>query len=111
MNTLTYKGYIGSIEISEADNCLYGHVLQLPKNVEITFEGATIAELKADFEGAVDDYLAYCQAHHIEPKRAYKGSFNVRLSAEIHAKLDVLARQKGMTLNRFVTEKLSECVQ
>ena len=59
-NTLTYKGYIGSIEISEADNCLYGHVLQLPKNVEITFEGATIVELKADFEGAVDDYLAYC---------------------------------------------------
>ena len=57
MNTLNYKGYIGSIEISEADNCLYGQVLGLPKDTLISYEGETVKELKEDFQGAVDDYL------------------------------------------------------
>jgi predicted HicB family RNase H-like nuclease len=27
----------------------------------ITYEGSTVEELTADFEGAVDDYLALCE--------------------------------------------------
>ena len=61
MSTMNYKGYIGSIEVSEEDNCLFGKVLDLPSDTAITYEGETVAELKADFEGAVDDYLAYCK--------------------------------------------------
>ena len=41
MNTLTYKGYIGSIEVSEDDNCLFGKVLDLPNNTLISYEGET----------------------------------------------------------------------
>lgn len=31
MKTLTYKGYVGSIEISDEDNCLFGKVLVCQK--------------------------------------------------------------------------------
>ena len=55
MKTLTYKGYIGSIEISDEDNCLFGKVLDLPKDTMISYEGETVSELKEDFIGAVDD--------------------------------------------------------
>lgn len=61
MNKLSYKGYIGSVEISEADNCLYGRVLQLPNGIEITYEGVTAEELRNDFIGAIDDYIAMCK--------------------------------------------------
>lgn len=61
MNRLKYKGYIGSVEISDEDNCLYGEVLDLPKDTMITYEGNTVAELKEDFMGAIDDYLTHCE--------------------------------------------------
>lgn len=64
---MNYKGYIGSIEVNEADNCLYGKVLALPYDTMITYEGETVAELREDFHGAVDDYLAHCKAEGIEP--------------------------------------------
>ena len=37
MKTLTYKGYIGSIEISDEDNFLFGKVLDLPKDTMISY--------------------------------------------------------------------------
>ena len=46
MKTLIYKGYIGSVEISDEDNCLFGKVLDLPKDTMISYEGETVLELK-----------------------------------------------------------------
>lgn len=56
---LEYKGYIGSIEISQEDNCLYGSVQGLNKAL-ISYEGNTLEELRIDFEGAIEDYLEMC---------------------------------------------------
>ena len=44
MNRLEYKGYYGSIEYSAEDNCLYGKVLGMPKDL-ISYEGNTASEL------------------------------------------------------------------
>lgn len=74
---LKYKGYHGTVEFSLADDVLYGKVIDV--NSLISYEGKDLAELRADFEGAVDDYLAMCEAHHESPEKAYTGSFNVRL--------------------------------
>ena len=62
MKTLNYKGYVGSIEVSDEDNCLFGKVLDLPKDTMISYEGETVSELKEDFKGAVDDYITYCES-------------------------------------------------
>ena len=91
MKTLSYKGYVGSIEISDEDNCLYGKVLDLPKDTMISYEGNTVSELKEDFMGAVDDYLAYCKEEGITPRKSYSGSLNIRISPEIHSKIAILA--------------------
>ncbi len=68
---MNYKGYIGSIEVSEEDNCLFGKVLALPNDTMISYDGQTVAELREDFHGAVDDYLAMCKAEGIEPRLCY----------------------------------------
>ena len=62
MGLLKYKGYTGSVDYSEEDNCLYGKVLEMSKDM-ITYEGQDVNELRRDFEGAIDDYLALCKAN------------------------------------------------
>ncbi len=108
MNTLTYKGYIGSVEISGEDNTLYGHVLDLPNDTEITYEGETVADLQEDFKGAVDDYLVYCEEAGITPRKSYKGQLNVRISPETHKRIALLARRAGISINAFIREALEK---
>lgn len=110
MDTLKHKGYTGSVEYSETDNCLYGKVLGMSKDL-ISYEGTTLAELRADFEAGVDDYLAGCEAHGIEPRKPYSGSFNVRVPQDLHSKLALLAAERGETLNAFVRHSLELAVQ
>ena len=57
---LKYKGYSGSIEFTPEDNCLFGKVLDLHRDI-VLYEGNTIDELRKDFEEAVDFYLESCR--------------------------------------------------
>lgn len=102
MITLNYKGYIGSIEASEEDNCLFGKVMGLPDDTLISYEGETVAELTKDFHEAVDGYLAYCNEAGIEPRKAYSGSLNIRISPETHSRIASLAKQAGISINAFI---------
>ena len=52
-----YKGYKGSVEYSKEDNCLFGKVQGMSKDL-ITYEGQTLDELRKDFEDGVDSYLS-----------------------------------------------------
>lgn len=65
MQTIKYKGYIGSVEINEEDDTLYGKVLGMDKGTLITYEGNTVTELKADFKVAVNDYIAHCKEYNL----------------------------------------------
>ena len=110
METLRYKGFIGSIEAELEEDTLYGKVLGLDKGVLITYEGQTLSELKADFVNAVDDYIEHCKANGIELHKSYSGSFNVRIPVELHAKAAAMAQAEGISLNAFVKECLLRAV-
>ena len=66
-NTIEYKGYIGSVEFSEADQILFGKVQGIRSL--ISYEGNTVSELLEDFRGAVDDYLELCSAEGKTPEK------------------------------------------
>ena len=72
--------------------------------------GETIAELKEDFEGAVDDYLAMCEAEGITPRKSYTGTFNIRISPETHNRIAMLASAEGVSINTFVRQTLDNRV-
>ena len=99
-NTMEYKGYVGSVEFSEKDGVFYGRVMGV--RALISYEGTTARELVEDFHGAVEDYLALCKDEGKEPEKAYKGSFNVRISPELHKQVVIYATSKQMSLNSFV---------
>lgn len=100
MNTMTYKGYVGSVSFSEKDNVFFGKVEGI--NGLVNFEGESVRELTDAFHEAVDDYLEYCKAEGIEPCKGYSGSLNVRLSPETHRRIALLAKQAGISINAFI---------
>ncbi len=108
MNKLRYKGYVGSVEMSEEDNCLYGHVLDLPHETEITYEGETVAQLKEDFMNAVDDYIAYCESKGVQPCKSCKGTLNIRISPDAYTKIAQIAAQAGISINAFVRQAIDK---
>lgn len=113
-NIMQYKGYIGSVEFSEEDCLFYGKVMGI-RSI-ISYEGETATELIEDFHGAVDDYLSVCEVEGRAPEIAYKGSFNVRLSPELHKKLAIHAFEQQISLNSYIEQTLEraeaalECV-
>ena len=107
-NTMEYKGYLGSVEFSEEDALFYGKVRGI--RALISYEGSTARELLTDFHGAVDDYLELCAQQGKDPERAYKGSFNVRISPELHKQAVVAAMAHNMSLNSFVESSIAQAV-
>ena len=108
-NVLEYKGYTGTVEFSAEDNILFGKVIGI--DGLISYEGESVSSLKEDFEAAVDDYLEMCEEKGIEPQKTYKGTFNVRISPELHRSLAVYAASHHMTLNSTVEEALTQFVK
>ena len=103
-NTMEYKGYVGTVEFSEQDAVLFGKVMGI--RALISYEGESGKALLADFHSAVDEYLELCREQGIEPERAYKGSFNVRISPELHKMIAVRATEQQISLNNYVENAL-----
>lgn len=76
----------------------------------ISYEGSNAKELIKDFHQGVDDYLTLCQQEGISPERTYKGSFNIRISPELHKQAATCAIAQQMTLNKFVETALQRYV-
>ncbi len=110
MDCLEYKGYRGSVEYSKADNCLHGKVLGMSKDL-ILYEGASLDELRKDFEEGIDTYLEDCKDEGIEPRKPYSGSLNIRISSELHHRIATLASEAGLTINGFIRKTLESRVR
>lgn len=107
-DTLSYKGYIAKINTSIEDNCLYGKIEFI--NDLVMFDGETIAELRAEFEKAVDQYLQMCKENNLEPDQPFKGSFNIRIGSDLHKKLSLEAAKDSRSLNELIKDVLSKHV-
>jgi predicted HicB family RNase H-like nuclease len=108
-NQLKHKGYIGSIEASIEDNCLFGKLLFI--KALVSYEGKTVAELDAAFCNAVDDYIQTCEGLGQTPEKPCKGSFNVRVGHDLHLAAALAATRQKVTLNDLTRQALNEFLQ
>lgn len=106
MNTLKYKGFIGSVNFSEEDGVFFGKIEGI--NGMVNFEGQSVQELTEAFHEAVNDYLAYCEEEGIQPHKSYSGLLNVRLTPEIHSRVAMLAQRAGISINAFIRQTLEK---
>jgi len=107
-NLLSYRNYNGTVEYSKEDNCLFGKVVGI-KSL-LSYEGDSIQELKQDFQNVIDGYLADCKERDMQPEQPYKGTFNVRISPELHRNIAVYAIEHGKSLNAAVEEAIGNMV-
>ena len=101
---LHYKGYSTKPEYSAEDRTFYGTILGIDDYVDFSSDKAD--ELENEFHQAVDEYLEFCEEIGKEPQKEYKGTFNVRVSPEIHRQAAMCAAVQNISLNRFVENAL-----
>ena len=97
---LEYKGYYASVHFSSEDDVFYGKLLGIDDLVN--FEGSSVKALKKAFYEATNDYLETCKELGKEPNKTYKGTFNVRISTDLHKSAAVFAAIHNVSLNDFV---------
>lgn len=54
--------------------------------------------------------LYFCREKGVAPEKSCKGSFNVRISPELHMRTVMFAREHNMTLNNVVMEAIKAYV-
>jgi predicted HicB family RNase H-like nuclease len=104
MNTMNHKGYTARIEFDERDNIFVGRVLGL-RSI-ISFHGETVADLRHDFEEAIEDFLNDCKEQGVKPEKPASGKLMLRVPPEIHGAALVAAQASGKSLNQWATEVL-----
>jgi len=109
MNVFRYKSFIGSIDASSEDKCLYGKLLYV--NDLVTYEGQTVKELESEFKKAVDEYLKTCDRLGREPMKPFKGSLNVRIGPELHKETALHAAILGISINEYIKSALKHQIQ
>ena len=106
---MEYKNYLGSVEYSDDDEIFFGKILGIRDL--ISYEGTSVKELKEAFHNAVTDYFQTCKELDKQPEKPFKGSFNIRIDADLHRLAFVLSTEKNISLNNFVKEALKEKIQ
>jgi predicted HicB family RNase H-like nuclease len=105
---MRYKEFAARVEYSDADGCFIDHIAGI-RDV-VGFHGESVAELRAAFEEAVDDYLATCKKLKKEPNKPYSGQFRLRLPPELHARAAMAAEMHGQSLNAWVFEVIEKSI-
>jgi predicted HicB family RNase H-like nuclease len=105
---MEYKGYFAKVVFDEDADIFHGEVLNL-RDV-ITFEGETVEDLRQAFYDSVDDYIEFCAERGEDPEKPYSGKFVVRVEPELHKRIAIEARKRGISLNSLVGEALSKTI-
>jgi len=106
---LNHLGYHGSIEPDLQTDELFGQILFI--NDAIFYQGKTISELKQCFKEALEEYLETCKEIGKQPDKPCSGSFNVRITPELHKMVAIKSRLQEQSLNQGVFSALEEWVQ
>lgn len=107
-NALRYRGYTALVSYDAEGGYLFGNVAGMRD--AIYFEGDNASEIVQSFHAGVDDYLAFCEEKGKNPEKPFKGTFNVRVGAELHERAALKAAERNESLNQFVIEALAAAV-
>jgi len=108
-DVLQHKEFIGSVHYSAEDDCFFGKIEGIDDLV--TFEGRDVDELKRSFREAVEDYAELCRAAGKPLQKSCRGSFNVRMPAELHHKAARKSALLGISLNQLVQRAVEKEVR
>ena len=103
---MEYKGYHAKVEYDPDDKLLVGKVFGISDS--LNFHAKDVDELEEAFHTSIDGYLDFCTEIGKCPEKEYSGTFNVRVSPELHKQASLRAQKDGVALNRVVERALTE---
>ncbi len=106
MNIMSYKGYSARIDYDAEDEIFFGKLAGITDGVG--FHADTVADLKAAFHEAVDDYIETCIKLGKDPQKAYSGKMMFRVDPDVHAQAAKAAELSGKSLNQWAAEVLAK---
>lgn len=107
-NILEYKGFYGSVEYSQEDDCLFGKILFVEDL--ILYEGNCVDEIRKNFQESVDEYIEDCKELGKDPFKKFKGTLNVRLTPDLHKKAALKAESQRRSINSIIAEAIEKYV-
>lgn len=105
MNTFTYKGYNGAVEIDPKAGILFGRVLDL--DAVLTFEAETVREAEQAFRDTVDDYLDWCAERGKQPEKSFSGKLVLRIAPDVHRDAVIAATRDRKSLNAWLADVIA----
>lgn len=105
-STMTYKGQTARIEFDDRSNLLVGHLVGITDIV--SFHADSVADLRAAFEDAVNDYLETCAKIGKVPQQSASGRLMLRVPPSVHSAALTAAQAAGISLNQWATHVLGE---
>lgn len=103
---MTYKGYTGVVQYDDEAKIFHGEVIDT--RTVLTFQGTTVDEIETAFRDSVDDYLDWCKERNKEPEKPFSGKFVIRLSPDLHRRLNIKAKTDNKSLNSFIVQTLEQ---
>ena len=100
-----YRGYHAKFEYDPDDNIFVGSVIGISDS--LNFHAENTAELIEIFHNSIDNYLTFCAQVGKTPDKEYSGTFNVRVSPELHKKASLKAQEEDISLNKVVENALT----
>jgi len=104
MSVLKYKDYQGLVTFE--DDHLVVSILHIDDMISTTFTDAK--EAPDVFRELVDDYIKTCASLGREPDKSFKGSFNVRVSPDLHRRAAMTAAEEGKSLNSWTAQAIED---
>ena len=107
MSALRYKDFQGSVDFE--DDRLIIRILHIDDLITTEIDSASKAQ--AAFAELVEDYLATCEELGKLPCRPFKGSFNVRVTPELHRQVAMAAAEFGESMNAWISKALEARIE
>lgn len=104
MNTIQYGDYVATLDYDPDMEMFAGRVINTAD--VITFYGASVADLKRDFEISVRSHLEFCRKQGIEPSKPFSGNLNLRMGPERHREAAIAAAREDVSLNAWLIDAI-----
>ena len=107
-NMMAYRGYTARIEYDDEDGIFFGHLAGIRDGVG--FHADNVADLKAAFHEAVDDYIEACAKIGKEPQRASGAELTLPVDPDLHARIARAAERRGESVETWSERALRHAV-
>lgn len=101
---MKYKNFIGHVAYDDEAEIFHGEVVNI-RDV-ITFQGDSVESLNQAFKDSIDDYIEFCHERGEAPEKPFSGTFNLRLTPELHREVFTAAKLEGTSLNHWVVKAI-----